>query len=60
MDRRLPETASGLLWYFDAADRAKFSAPGAGQFGNMGRNFFIGPHWFEIDSSLLKRISTSA
>jgi hypothetical protein len=50
------ETASGLLWFFDAADRAKFSAPGAGQFGNTGRNFFIGPHWFEIDSSLLKRI----
>ena len=53
------ETASGLLWFFDAADRAKFSAPGAGQFGNTGRNFFIGPHWFEIDSSLLKRIAVS-
>jgi len=50
------EAASGLLWYFDAADRAKFSAPGAGQFGNTGRNFFIGPHWFQIDASLLKRV----
>jgi hypothetical protein len=53
------ETASGLLWYFDAADRAKFSAPGAGEFGNTGRNLFIGPHWFEIDSSLLKRIAVN-
>jgi hypothetical protein len=48
--------ASGLIWYFDQAERAKFSAPGAGQFGNSGRNFFIGPHYFELDASLLKRI----
>ena len=50
------DTASGLLWYFDAAERAKFSAPGAGQFGNTGRNFFIGPHWFEMNASLLKHV----
>ncbi len=50
------DTASGLLWYFDAAERAKFSAPSAGQFGNTGRNFFIGPHWFQIDASLLKHV----
>jgi hypothetical protein len=50
------ESASGLLWYFDSAERAKFSAPGAGQFGTTGRNFFVGPHWFEIDASLLKRV----
>src|SRR5262249_32631920 len=30
--------------------------PGAGQMGNTGRNFFVGPHYFELDSSLLKRI----
>ena len=50
------DPASGLIWYFDAAERAKFSAPGAGQFGNTGRNYFVGPHYFEIDASLLKRI----
>ncbi|MCX6627040.1 MAG: TonB-dependent receptor [Candidatus Solibacter sp.] len=50
------DAASGLLWYFDAADRAKFSAPGAGQFGNTGRNYFLGPHWFEMNASLLKRV----
>src|SRR5262249_37039873 len=27
------DPASGLIWYFDSAERAKFSAPGAGQFG---------------------------
>ena len=31
--------------------------PGAGQFGNTGRNFFVGPHYFEIDASLLKRVT---
>ena len=51
------DSASGPIWYFNQAERAKFSAPGAGQFGNSGRNFFIGPHYFELDASLLKRIS---
>ena len=50
------DAASGLIWFFDAAERAKFSAPGAGQFGNTGRNFFVGPHYFEMDASLLKRV----
>jgi hypothetical protein len=51
------EPNSGLLWFFQPTDRTtKFSAPGAGEFGNTGRNFFIGPRWFEINMSLLKRI----
>jgi hypothetical protein len=49
------DSPSGLIWYFDAAERAKFSAPGAGQFGNTGRNFFIGPRYVELDMSFLKR-----
>jgi hypothetical protein len=53
------DSASGLIWYFDPAERAKFSAPAAGQFGNTGRNFFVGPHYFEMDASLLKRIPIS-
>ncbi|MEO8597038.1 MAG: TonB-dependent receptor [Candidatus Solibacter sp.] len=53
------DSGTGLLWYFDASDRAKFSAPGAGQFGNTGRNFFIGPHWFEINAALLKRMAVT-
>jgi hypothetical protein len=53
------DPANGLIWYFNAAQRGQFSAPGAGQFGNTGRNFFVGPHYFELDSSLLKRIPIS-
>jgi hypothetical protein len=51
------DSPSGLIWFFDPAERAKFSAPGAGQFGNTGRNFFVGPHYFELNASLLKRVS---
>ena len=53
------DPASGVIWFFDANERAKFSAPGAGQFGNTGRNFFVGPHYFELDASLLKRVPIS-
>ena len=53
------DSASGLIWFFDAAERAKFSAPGAGQFGNTGRNYFVGPHYFEMDASLLKRVAVT-
>jgi len=51
------QSPSGLIWFFDAAEIAKFSAPGAGEFGNTGRNFFVGPHYVEIDASLLKRVT---
>jgi hypothetical protein len=47
---------SGLIWYFDAAQRARLTAPGAGEFGTLGRNFFVGPHYFVLNTSLLKRI----
>ena len=51
------DSASGLIWYFDPALRAKFSAPGAGEFGNTGRNAFVGPHYAVLDTSVLKRIA---
>ncbi|MCU1330303.1 MAG: hypothetical protein JWN34_5673, partial [Bryobacterales bacterium] len=50
------DSGSGLIWYFDAAQRAQLTAPGAGEFGNTGRNFFVGPHYLVFDASLLKRI----
>ncbi|MDQ1469671.1 MAG: hypothetical protein QOJ99_1151 [Bryobacterales bacterium] len=50
------QSPSGLIWYFDAAELAKFSAPGAGEFGNSGRNYFVGPHYVEFDASVLKRV----
>jgi hypothetical protein len=50
------DSASGLIWFFNQSQRSAFSAPGAGQLGNTGRNFFVGPHYFELDASFLKRI----
>jgi hypothetical protein len=50
------DSASGLIWYLNKSQIGQFSAPAAGQFGNTGRNFFLGPHYFELDASFLKRI----
>ncbi len=54
------DQASGLIWFFNSSQRSRFSAPGAGEFGTLGRNFFVGPHYFVLNSSLLKRISLSS
>ena len=51
------DPGTGLIWYFNSSQRAQFSAPGAGQFGNTGRNAFLGPHYFELDASLMKRVA---
>jgi hypothetical protein len=46
----------GLAWYFRPDERAKFSQPGPGEFGNTGRNFFRGPGDFKnINMSFAKR-----
>jgi hypothetical protein len=50
------DSASGLIWYLDQSQRAQFSAPGAGQFGNTGRNALLGPHYFELNASFIKRV----
>ena len=46
---------TGFKWYFNDADRARFSATGAGQLGNTGRNYFRGDSWLGLDMALLKR-----
>ncbi len=46
---------SGTNYFFDAATRALFSTPTPGQLGNTGRNFFIGPKFFQMDMSLSKK-----
>jgi hypothetical protein len=48
----------GYKWFFDPDDRSKFSIPAAGEFSNVGRNYFYGPPQFTINLSLLKRIKT--
>ena len=45
----------GLVWYFTPEERAKFSAPGASEFGNTGRNYFRGPGSWVVHASLAKR-----
>lgn len=50
---------SGTYYWFDAAQRALFSTPNPGELGNTGRNFFIGPRFFQTDLSLLKKVRVS-
>ncbi|HTG94528.1 MAG TPA: TonB-dependent receptor [Pyrinomonadaceae bacterium] len=52
---------SGRNFWFDAESRAKFpiAGPAPGSIGNTGRNFFLAPHYFQWDASLLKRIKFS-
>ena len=45
----------GLVWYFNAEERAKFTTPGAGEFSNTGRNYFRGPGGYFLNLSLAKR-----
>jgi Carboxypeptidase regulatory-like domain/TonB-dependent Receptor Plug Domain len=42
-------------FWFDAADRALFSAPAPGQLGNTPRNYFIAPVYNQLDVSILKK-----
>ena len=45
---------SGKNFWFDAASRAKFTAPLPGSIGNTGRNFFLTPGYFQTDLSMSK------
>ncbi|MCU1286331.1 MAG: TonB-dependent receptor, plug [Acidobacteriales bacterium] len=46
----------GSVTFFTPADVANFSFPVAGSIGNSNRNGFRGPHFTNVDSSLVKRI----
>lgn len=51
-------SGAGLLrnWFFDPVTQTTlFSRPDPGQLGNLPRNFFIGPGYFETDASLRKQ-----
>ena len=45
----------GLVWYFTPEERAKFTAPAPGEFGNTGRNYFRGPGGWVMHAALHKR-----
>jgi hypothetical protein len=44
----------GTVFFFTPADFAKFSFPAAGTIGTSARNGFRGPHFTNVDSSLVK------
>ena len=45
----------GLVWYLSPEDRAKFGTPDPGQFSNVGRNFFRGPTFANLNMTISKR-----
>lgn len=45
----------GIVWYFTPEERAKFTAPAPGEFGDTGRNYFRGPGGYVVHLSLAKR-----
>jgi hypothetical protein len=46
---------SGTNFFFTQSQRALFSTPAPGEFGNTGRNFFTGPALFNLDLMLGKK-----
>ena len=48
---------NGFNWFFDPTERAKYSAPAAGEFGNTGRNSVRGPMFINLDASFAKKVS---
>ena len=57
---------TGVLYFFNrnqigqsfssaTLSAGQFSVPAPGSIGNTGRNFFIGPQYFELDMTLGKR-----
>ena len=45
----------GVLWYFTPEERATFTTPAPGEFGNTGRNYFRGPGGWVMHGALHKR-----
>lgn len=50
---------SGTNFWFDSTQRAMFSTPNPGQLGTTGRNFFIGPSFFQMDMSMSKKFKVT-
>jgi carboxypeptidase family protein len=46
---------NGIVFYFSPEERAKFSTPDPGQFSNVGRNFFRGPMFSNVNLTVSKR-----
>lgn len=46
-------------WWFNVGERNLFSQPNPGEVGNTGRNYFVGPGYFETDMSLSKKFKVT-
>jgi len=52
----LTDPGTGFVFYFDEAQRAKFSIPAAGSIGNTARNFFESSRFVNFDASFAKHL----
>lgn len=50
---------NGTNYWFSEEQVALFTVPAPGEFGNTGRNYFIGPRQFQTDASLAKKFRFS-
>ena len=60
-DRSIGEVirkGDGVFW-FSPEQISAFSFPGAGEIGTSGRNSFLGPRYFNMDMSVVKRFRIS-
>jgi hypothetical protein len=46
---------TGFKWFWTPGERGQFSQPMPGEFGNTGRNWFVGPWFGAFDATLMKR-----
>lgn len=53
------DPTSGFVFYFDQAQRNKFSIPAAGSIGNTARNFFESSRFVNFDTSFAKHLQFS-
>jgi hypothetical protein len=51
------DPASGVPFLFTPEERAQFTIPAPGDYGNLPRNAFRLPRFFNMDASLIKRIA---
>jgi hypothetical protein len=58
-DGCLPTATATPLLNANGCTRGPWSRPAAGTFGNVARNSFFGPHYFNTDASLSKRFAIS-
>jgi hypothetical protein len=50
------DPTQGFIFFFNDAERARFSIPAPGSIGNTARNFFTGPRFVNLDFSLAKNL----